>query len=229
MTDFWIPVWLSLKTALLATVLATLAAVPTAWCLRHRREMGATVLDCLLILPMVLPPTVLGFILLTFFGRNGFLGKSLYALGISPVFSWWGTVIAAGIVSFPLVYRSARGAFEQLDVTLIRAARTLGAGELRILRTVVLPLSWPGLLGGLILGFSRALGEFGATLMIAGNIPGRTQTLPLAIYFAAEAGQMERAVQWVWVMILMSLLFLLLMNFKAPSYTDREPGRGREL
>lgn len=229
MSEFWIPIILSLKTALLATFAATLAAVPMAWHMRHRKEFGSTVLDCLLILPMVLPPTVLGFILLVLFGRNGFLGKGLYSIGISPVFSWWGTVIAAGVVCFPLVYRTARGAFEQMDVNLIRAARTLGAGEIRIFRTLVLPLVWPGLLGGLILGFSRALGEFGATLMIAGNIPGKTQTLPLAIYFAAESGRMERAVQWVWVMVLLSLGFLLLMNFRLSGEAGRESRRRADL
>ncbi len=227
MSEFWIPISLSIKTAVLATITATLMAVPAAWQLRNRKSLGFTVLDCFLILPMVLPPTVLGFILLVLFGRNGFLGKGMYALGISPVFSWWGTVIAAGIVSFPLVYRAARGAFEQLDGNLIRAARTLGAGELRLFKTVALPLAWPGLLGGIILGFSRALGEFGATLMIAGNIPGKTQTLPLAIYFAAEGGHMDRAVQWVWVMVLLSLGFLLLMNLRYVNAGESQ-GEGEE-
>lgn len=216
MDELWVPVLLSLKTALVSTGVTVLMALPTAWVLKHRKKTVWTVVDCALVLPLILPPSVVGFILLMILGRSSIVGKVLYAVGLSPVFSWWATVIAATVVTFPLIYRTARGAFEQLDETLIKAGRTLGASEFKIIRTIVLPLAWPGLGAGIILGFSRAMGEFGATLMLAGNIPNKTQTLPLAIYFAAEGGHMDRAWLWVGIMVALSFTFLMLINFKLP-------------
>jgi molybdate transport system permease protein len=164
--------------------------------------------DGIFLLPLVLPPTVVGFLLLLLFGRNGPLGKLFLDFGATIVFSWPATVIAATVVAFPLMYLTARAALEQVDPSLLQAARTLGASEWRVFREVALPLAWPGVLAGTILSFARALGEFGATLMLAGNIPGRTETIPIAIYFAVEANDMSRAATWCLIDIGVSLALL---------------------
>lgn len=155
----------------------------------RRRGPLPALLDALCTLPLVLPPTVLGYYLILVVGRNGLLGPALRDLGLQLIFSWQGAVVAATVVVFPLLYKSARAALEQVDPHLENAARTLGASELRILLTVSLPLAWKGIFAGLMLAFARGMGEFGATLMVAGNIPGKTQTLALAIYDAFQAGQ----------------------------------------
>lgn len=164
--------------------------------------------DGAFLLPLVLPPTVVGFFLLLLFGRNGPLGKLLLRFDMSIVFSWPATVIAAAVVSFPLMYLTARAALEQVDPHLIQAARTLGASEWRVFSEVTAPLAWPGILAGTILSFARALGEFGATLMLAGNIPGKTATIPIAIYFAVEADDIRRALSWCAVDVGISLVLL---------------------
>ena len=170
-------------------------------------------LDGILTLPMVLPPTVAGFFLLMIFGVKRPLGQLFLELfGVKIVFSWAATVIAAVAISFPLMYRAARGAFEQVDVTLIYAARTLGFSESRIFWKVILPSAMPGVLSGAILAFARGLGEFGATAMLAGNIAGKTQTLPLAIYSQVAAGKMSMAYQYVWIIVVISFLVVVLMN-----------------
>jgi molybdate ABC transporter permease protein len=162
-------------------------------------------MDGILTLPLVLPPTVVGYFLLLIFGRASALGHVLEQIGMTIAFSWSATVVAAAVVAFPLMYRTALGAFEQVNPSFLDAARTLGAGEWRTFRAVWLPLAWPGVLAGTILSFARALGEFGATLMLAGNIPGRTQTMPIAIFFAAEGGDLGRAGLWVLLTVLISL------------------------
>jgi molybdate transport system permease protein len=168
--------------------------------------------DGLFTLPLVLPPTVVGFFLLLLFGKNGLFGQTLAALGWSLVFTWQGAVIAATVVSFPLMYRAARGAFEQMDENLIYAARTLGASESWIFLRVMLPVCWPGVAAGTILAFARALGEFGATTMLAGNIPGRTQTMSLAVYTAVSNNNRTVAYKWVLVIMVISFLSIYLMN-----------------
>ena len=173
--------------------------------------------DGIFLLPLVLPPTVVGFLLLLLFGRKGPLGKLFLSFGATIVFSWPATVIAAAVVAFPLMYLTARAALEQVDPRLSQAARTLGATEWRIFREVALPLAWPGVLAGTILSFARALGEFGATLMLAGNIPGRTETIPIAIYFAVEANDLARAATWCAVDVGISLALLAGIYF----WTDR--------
>jgi molybdate transport system permease protein len=160
------------------------------------------------LLPLVLPPTVVGFLLLLLFGRKGPVGKLLLYFGATVVFSWPATVIASAVVAFPLMYLTARAALEQVDPHFLQAARTLGANEWRVFREVALPLAWPGVLAGTILSFARALGEFGATLMLAGNIPGRTATIPIAIYFAVEADDMHAALGWCVIDIAISLVVL---------------------
>lgn len=192
-------------TATGVTLVAGLAAA--AW--RERRAGPAMALvDGIFLLPLVLPPTVVGFLLLLLFGRNGPLGKLLLHLGATVVFSWPATVIAATVVAFPLMYLTARAALEQVDAHVLEAARTLGASEWRVFHEIALPLAWPGVVAGTILSFARALGEFGATLMLAGNIPGRTATIPIAIYFAVEADDVERALTWCSMDVVISLALL---------------------
>jgi molybdate transport system permease protein len=206
------PILLSLETSVTATALVTLAGTVAArWRIRRR---GATfeLLDGLFLLPLVLPPTVVGFLLLMVLGRASWTGRMLYGLGLRLVFSWPATVVAAAVTTFPLMYMTARAALEQVDAPLVEAARTLGAGEARIFRQVMLPLAWPGLAAGVVLTFARALGDFGATLILAGNIPGKTQTLPLAIFFAVEAGNTHEAIEWSLVTVGISLAALGALN-----------------
>ena len=177
--------------------------------LARRRGPLPALLDALCTLPLVLPPTVLGYYLILVVGRNGLLGPALRDLGLQLIFSWQGAVVAATVVVFPLLYKSARAALEQVDPHLENAARTLGASELRILLTVSLPLAWKGIFAGLMLAFARGMGEFGATLMVAGNIPGKTQTLALAIYDAFQAG--NDALATLLVLVTSGLCVTLLM------------------
>ncbi len=197
------PLWISLKVAGLATVVAFFSGIAAAYWMLGYRGPGKSLIEGVLVTPLVLPPTVVGFVLLLLLGRSGPLGQFFQALGFRVIFTWYGAVIAAAVVAFPLMYRTTLGAFEQIDPALIQVARTLGAREARIFWRIVLPLSVPGLLAGLTLAFARALGEFGATLMVAGSIPGRTQTMPMAIYFAVQAGAMDEA--WVWVAIILTV------------------------
>jgi molybdate transport system permease protein len=204
----WSPLLISLATSLAATAITLLAGLAAAAWRQNRAGAGAALIDGIFILPLVLPPTVVGFLLLLLFGRNGPLGNLLLQFGASVVFSWPATVIAATVVAFPLMYITARAALEQVDPYLLQAARTLGASEARIFREVALPLAWPGVLAGTILSFARALGEFGATLMLAGNIPGKTETIPIAIYFAVEANEIQRAMAWCAVDVGISIVLL---------------------
>jgi len=204
----WSPLLISLATSLAATAVTLVAGLAAAAWRQNRAGAGAALVDGIFILPLVLPPTVVGFLLLLLFGRNGPLGKLLLQFGASVVFAWPATVIAATVVAFPLMYITARAALEQVDPHLLQAARTLGASEARIFREIALPLAWPGVLAGTILSFARALGEFGATLMLAGNIPGKTETIPIAIYFAVEANEIQRAMAWCAVDVGISIALL---------------------
>lgn len=190
MQEAWVPLLLTLKVAGWATALNLLLGVGVGFALARLRFPGRELLDALLTLPMVMPPTVLGYYLLVLIGRKGPLGAWLQAeFGINLIFTWQGAVIAATIVAFPLVFKSARAAFEGVDPQLEQAARVLGLSELAVFFRVTLPLAWRGILAGLLLAFARATGEFGATLMVAGSIPGKTQTLSVAVYEAVQAGQ----------------------------------------
>lgn len=189
-----IPLWLTLKVAGWATLFATVLGVVAAFVIARTRIPGRDYLDAVMTLPMVLPPTVLGYYLLVLIGRRSAFGGWLFdTFGITLVFTWQGAVIAAAIVAFPLVYKSAVTALEGVDAQFEQAARVLGKSEWAVFLRVTLPLAWRGILAGGMLGFARALGEFGATLMVAGNLPGRTQTLSIAIYDAVEAGRYEMA------------------------------------
>lgn len=190
----WIALALSLKVAGWATALNLVLGVGAGYALARWRFPGRELLDAILTLPMVLPPTVLGYYLLVVIGKRGWLGGWLHdTFGINLIFTWQGAVIAATIVAFPLVLKSARAAFEGVDPQLERAGRVLGLGEWALFLRVTLPMAWRGILAGVLLAFARALGEFGATLMVAGSIPGKTQTLSVAVYEAVQAGQDDTA------------------------------------
>lgn len=202
------PLWISLKTVLTATAITFFLGIAAArWMVRYQGRFR-NLIDGILILPLVLPPTVVGLGLLLLFGIHGPLGKLLLLFDTSVVFSWPATVIAAAVVAFPLMYMTARGAFEQVEINIENAARTLGATEWRIFWSVTLPLALPGVAAGTILSFARSLGEFGATLMLAGSIPGRTATIPIAIYFAVEAGDNNQTI--LLVLIVLAVAFGLL-------------------
>lgn len=207
------PLWISLKTAFVATIFAFLVGIAAARWMYGYRGKAKGLIDGLFTLPLVLPPTVIGFLLLLLLGRNSPVGQLLKHLGITIIFSWSATVIAATVVAFPLMYKTVLSAFEQIDKDLIHCARTLGASEWRIFWQILLPLALPGVVSGTILAFARALGEFGATLMLAGSIPGKTQTMPIAIFFAAEAGKMGEALNWVLLMVAIALLVIATINY----------------
>ena len=205
------PLLISLKVAATATFFTFFFGIFAACAVIKARRISL-ILDGIFTLPMVLPPTVVGFFLLLIFGKNGLAGRFLEGIGASVVFTWQGAVIAAVVVAFPLMYRTVRGAFEQMDENLIHAGRTLGMSESVIFWRIVMPNSWPGIVSGTVLTFARALGEFGATSMLAGNIPGRTQTMSLAVYSAVAGNNRERAYVWVVVITVMSFVSMFLMN-----------------
>ncbi|AGK50957.1 molybdate ABC transporter, permease protein [Burkholderia thailandensis MSMB121] len=219
MHDAWVPLLLSLKVAGWATALDLVLGVATGYALARWRSGARDVIDSLLTLPLVLPPTVLGYYLLVLLGRRGVLGAWLDRLGIQLVFTWQGAVIASMVVAFPLILKSARAAFEAVDPQLERAARTLGISEAGIFFRVTLPLAARGILAGALLAFARALGEFGATLMIAGNLPGRTQTLSVAVYAAVQAGDDTTANFLVLVTSATCVLILLVAGRLVPQRT----------
>ena len=206
------PLWLSLKIACLATLFTFVCGL-TAAQLTAKMRHGKGILDGIFTLPLVLPPTVVGFFLLVIFGNSSFVGQFLNNIGASVIFSWTGAVIASTVVSFPLMYRTSRGAFEQIDKNLLNAGRTLGMTEPELFFRVTLPNSIPSVMAGTILAFARALGEFGATIMLAGNIPHRTQTVSIAIYSAVQAGDWDTAYLWTGIIICISFVTILLMNW----------------
>ena len=193
-SSIWITLALTLKVAAWATGINLVLGVTVAWLLARRQFLGRELVDAVLTLPLVLPPTVLGYYLLVVIGKRGWLGQWLQErFDINLIFTWQGAVIAATLVAFPLILRSARTAFEAVDPQLEQAARVLGLGEWAVFFRVTVPMAWPGILAGTLLVFARSLGEFGATLMVAGSIPGRTQTLSIAVYEAVQAGQDDTA------------------------------------
>lgn len=205
------PLWISLKVAVTATIFTSFFGILAARLVLSLNKSRAWV-DGLFSLPMVLPPTVTGFFLLILFGQNSLLGRFLSRIGVQVLFTWYGAVIAAIAVSFPIMYRTARGALEQVDVNLIYAARTLGMTEIEIFFKVMLPSARPGVAAAVILSFARAMGEFGATMMLAGNIPGRTQTMSIAVYTAMQSGNRTLAYQWAGIIMLLSFVTMFLMN-----------------
>ncbi|MDX3895978.1 molybdate ABC transporter permease subunit [Pusillimonas sp.] len=223
MAEAWIPLGLTLKVAGWATLLNLIFGVALGYLLARTRFPGRDLLDAILTLPMVMPPTVMGYYLLVLVGRNGPVGEWLMStFGINLIFTWQGAVLAATIVAFPLTFKSARAAFEVVDPQYEQAARVLRIGELAIFFRVTLPLAWRGILAGLLLAFARAAGEFGATLMVAGSIPGKTQTLSIAVYEAVQAGQDGLANFLVLVTSLTCIVVLLVAGRLVPG---RVPGQ----
>lgn len=207
---FWSPVRLSLQVALLSSIAALLIGVAVAWKMSRASFRGRVFLETLLMLPLVLPPTVVGFLLLVLLGRRSLLGRWIEAIFSAPViFSWWAAVIASIVVAFPLVYQTMKSGFNGVDRDLEDAGRSIGANEWQVFRYITLPLAGRALMTAFILGFARALGEFGATLMIAGNIPGKTQTVPTAIYVAVDSGNQTMA--WAWTISIIIISFLMLL------------------
>ena len=221
------PLWISLKTAFLATIITSIIGIFISYKMANYKGRGRGFIDGIFTLPLILPPTVIGFFLLLICGKNGFVGKIFMSFNKNIIFSWSATVIAATVVAFPMMYRTCRSAFEQIDKNMISAARTLGLSETTIFFKIALPLAWPGIIGGLVLSFARALGEFGATLMIAGNIPGRTQTMPVAIFFAVESGDMNKAMLWVLIIVAISFIMIFLLNYWCDTQQKLIGNRGR--
>ena len=212
-----VALWLSLKVAGLATLLNIVLGTAAGFALARWRFAGRDVLDTVLTLPMVMPPTVLGYYLLVLLGRNGPIGGWLQnTFGINLIFTWQGAVIAAMVVTFPLVFKPARAAFEGVSPQLEQAARVLGLRERSVFFRVSLPLAWRGILAGVLLAFARALGEFGATLMVAGSLPGKTQTLSIAVYEAVQAGQDDTANLLVMITSLVCIVVLVSANKLTP-------------
>lgn len=189
------PIWISLKTALSASLLAMLAGIYAAWWRNGKNRPGLYWLDAFLMLPVAMPPTVIGLILLFIFGHQSPIGQVLQSMGISIIFTWTAAVIAAAVISFPLAYMTLRAAFRQVDASILDSARLDSISESGLLWRILIPLAKPGVAASFLLCFIRSLGEFGATLMIAGNIPGRTQTIPLGVYFNVESGNYTLA--WI--------------------------------
>lgn len=210
----WSPLWISLRTAAATIVIVFFIGVIIAWWVERLQSQSLKIFaDAVITLPMVLPPTVAGFFLLYFFGNNRFLGQLIYQMtGIKIAFSWLATVLAAAVISLPLMYRSARGALSQVDKGMLEAARSLGMAEWRIFWRIHLHNALPGIIAGGLLAFARGLGEFGATAMIAGNIAGRTRTLPLAVYSAVAAGDWDAAGWYVAVIVGICLLVVIGLN-----------------
>lgn len=223
------PLWISLKTAAIATVITFFFGIIAAYWMLGYRGKGKAIIEGFFVSPLILPPTVVGFLLLILFGKNGWIGKLLTTLNINIVFTWYAAIISATVVAFPLMYKTALGAFEQIDGNFLGVARTLGASEWVVFWRVTLPLASKGIIAGTMLAFARALGEFGATLMLAGNIPGETQTIPMAIYFAVEAGEITTA--WVWVLVIMSISLsaIALVNFWGVASGKVERSRNYQL
>jgi molybdate transport system permease protein len=207
------PILISLKVAFFSTVFTLVIGVLLAWVFTKYEFVGKEFWEGLITLPMVLPPSVTGYALLMFIGKNGLLGKLIYKLfGTSLIFTWKAACVSAFVVSLPLMYQSCKAAFSNIDIVYEKAAKTLGATEKVIFWKIGVPLAFPGIISGLVLSFTRALGEFGATLMVAGNIPGKTQTIPIAIYFAVDSGDMKTANTLVTIVVVFSFIVVYGLN-----------------
>lgn len=209
--DFWSPIRLSIELAFLSIFIVLIFGIGLARLMANRKFKGKTIVETIFLLPLVLPPTVVGFLLVVLFGKNSPAGQLIEWIFKQPViFTWWAAVIASTVVAFPFMYQSARTGFESIDVDVENAGRVDGANELQLFIFISIPLAVKSIVSGGILSFARALGEFGATLMFAGNIPGKTQTAPLAIYMAIDSGNMEMA--WLWVLSMVTISFFMLLS-----------------
>lgn len=206
------PLWISLKIALTATVITVLIGIPLAWFIAVKVKRGKGFLDGIITLPMVLPPTVVGFFLLLLIGKSSVIGRLFMSIDVTLTFTWIAGVLASVVVALPLMYRTARGAFEAIDKNLIYVGQTLGMSNAAIFLKVILPNTFHSIMAGVVLSFARALGEFGATIMVAGNIPGRTQTMAIAVYSAVQSGNRALAYRWVAVILCLSFAGMMIMN-----------------
>jgi molybdate transport system permease protein len=207
--DFWAPISISVQVTLAASIITFLLALPAGWFMSRRTFKGKTVVETIFMLPLVLPPTVVGFGLLVLLGRKSWMGRLIEWIFHQPlVFTLWAAVVAASVMAFPLVYQTLKTGFEAVDKELEDAARTLGAKEWQVFRLVTLPSARRFILSGYMLGFARSIGEFGATLMFAGVIPGKTETIPTAIFMAVESGNMVYATYWVLSILVLSFALL---------------------
>lgn len=223
----WQPVWLSIKVAFASLFIVLIVGVAAAYLLRRTEMKGKAFLEAIFMLPLVLPPVVTGYILLLLVGNHGPIGYLLRRyLDFQIIFTPFAAVLAGAVVAFPLLYQSTKAAFQSVDPHLEDVARTLGASEKRVFFAITLPLAWPGVATGCILAYARALGEFGATIMVAGNIPGKTQTIPLAIYFAAEANDLFTA--GIYVIIISLLTFTLILGVNLWFKTNPRPTSGKK-
>jgi molybdate transport system permease protein len=208
--EFLMPLKLSIKVTFVASVFVIILGTVVGRILSVRDFKGKILLETIIMLPLVLPPTVVGFLLIVIFGRHSIIGKFIEWFFHQPIiFTWWAAVIASIIVSFPLMYQSAKTGFQGVDQDIEEAARNCGANELQVFIYISIPLAFKSIITGSILSIARALGEFGATLMFAGNIPGQTQTVPTAIYMAIDSGNMKMA--WLWVISLVFISFIMLL------------------
>ena len=211
--EFLSPIWLSLKIASIAGVIVISTGTFVGRLMARTTFKGKAILETLLMLPMVLPPTVIGFFLIVIFGKNSLAGQAIEWIFKQPIiFTWYAAVIASAVVAFPLMYQSAKSGFQGVDLSIEEAARVDGASEWKIFLFISIPLASKALISGSILSLARALGEFGATLMFAGNIPGETQTLPTAIYIAIDSGNMTIA--WAWVISIVIISFIMLLTIR---------------
>ena len=212
-TDFWSPVKLSIEVAAVSGVWVFILGLFFSKLMANTKFKGKAVVETVFLLPLVLPPSVVGFLLIVLFGRNSVVGQVIEWIFTQPVmFTWWAAVIASTVVAFPLMYQSAKTGFESIDEDIEHAARVDGANEFQLFLTISIPLAIKSIISGAILSFARALGEFGATLMFAGNIPGKTQTISTAIYVAMDAGNMNLA--WLWVLCLIGISFFMLIGLQ---------------
>lgn len=216
-SEFWSPISLSLEVASVSSIIVVVLGLICGKVMANATFKGKSVVETVFLLPLVLPPTVVGFLLIVLFGRNGPVGQLIEWIFKQPVmFTWWAAVIAAVVVSFPLMYQSAKAGFEAIDQDIENAARVDGANEYKIFLFISIPLALKSIISGAILSFARALGEFGATLMFAGNIPGQTQTTSTAIYIAIDSGNTEMAWLWVTSMVVISFFMLICVRLVKP-------------
>lgn len=221
------PAWISIKITLLSTVVIFFLGIAIAWRMSNYRGRWQGLLDGILTLPLVLPPTVVGFALLLLIGVNGPIGKLFGLFNVKLVFTWYAAALASIIVAFPMMYKTARGAFEQIDPNILNAARSLGVSEWKVFWRVTVPLARPGIAAATALAFARSLGEFGATMMVAGNIPGKTQSIPIAIYFATQGNDMKTALIWVTIIFAISLTVIVTLNNMNNKNAKKRLGAGR--
>jgi len=209
-TMFWQPVGLSVRVAFIGSIIAAIVGTAAAWKMTRCSARGKVLLETLFMLPLVLPPSVVGFLLLVLLGRNSWIGRTIEWVAGAPIlFTWWAAVIASVVVAFPLVYQTMKNGFASVERSLQDAARSDGANELQVFRYITTPLAIRSFATAYLLGFARGLGEFGATLMIAGNIPGKTQTISTAVYIAMDTGNIAMA--WAWTLSIVMISFLLLL------------------